>query len=357
MRIVIFGLTVSSSWGNGHATLWRSLIEALDRDGHDVVFFEQDTPYYRAHRDRPELRGRARLELYPSWDAVHRFAMRVTRVADVAIVTSYCPDGRDACELVLESRVPLTVFYDLDTPVTLDRLAAGEDVPYLPVRGLGDFDLVLSFTGGQALELLISRLGARRVAPLYGSVDPDHHRPERGSASWASACSYLGTWSEDRQPALDTLFVEPARRHAAPFVIGGSLYPPSIEWPSNITRIDHVSPVDHPAFYCSSPITVNVTRRAMAALGYCPSGRLFEAAACGVPVLSDAWDGLDEFFTPGDDILLATDSDAALAAIVLPRAELAQIGRRARERTLDEHTGRRRAAQLIELLETTGGAA
>ncbi|MDB4963854.1 MAG: hypothetical protein JWP01_3853 [Myxococcales bacterium] len=355
MHIVIFGLTVSSSWGNGHATLWRSLIEALDRDGHDIVFFEQDTPYYRAHRDRPELGGRARLELYPTWETVRRMASELLPSADVAIVTSYCPDGRAACELVLGSRAGLKVFYDLDTPVTLARLAGGEDVSYLPERGLRDFDLVLSFTGGQALELLQSRLGARRVAPLYGSVDPDHHRPTPGTVSWASACSYLGTWSLDRERGVDTLFLEPARRHAAPFVIGGSLYPPTIEWPSNIMRVEHVPPADHSAFYCSSPITVNVTRRAMASLGYCPSGRLFEAAACGVPVLSDSWDGLEEFFTPGEDILLATDSDSALAAITLPRAELAQIGQRARQRALDEHTGTRRAAQLLEILESTGG--
>jgi spore maturation protein CgeB len=356
MQIVIFGLTVSSSWGNGHATLWRSLIEALDRDGHDIVFFEQDTPYYRVHRDRPELGGRARLVLYATWDAVRREALEVTQSADVVIVTSYCPDGRAACELVLGSRAELKVFYDLDTPVTLDRLASGEDVPYLPERGLRDFDLVLSFTGGQAIELLQSRLGARRVAPLYGSVDPDHHRPTPPISSWASACSYLGTWSQDRERGVDALFLEPARRHAASFVIGGSLYPPTTTWPSNIIRVDHVPPSDHSAFYCSSPITVNVTRRAMASLGYCPSGRLFEAAACGVPVLSDSWEGLEEFFTPGEDILLANDSEAALEAIKLPRGDLQKIGRRARQRTLDEHTGTRRAAELIEILETTGGA-
>ncbi len=354
MRIVIFGLTVSSSWGNGHATLWRSLIDALDRGGHEVVFFEQDTPYYRAHRDYPQLRGRARLELYSSWETIRETARTAVDSADAAIVTSYCPDGRAASDLVLSSRVPIRVFYDLDTPITLDRLAAGEDVPYLPPQGLGDFDLVLSFTGGEALELLSSRLGARRVAALYGSVDPDHHRPSLPSTTWLSACSYLGTWSSDRQAGLDRLFLEPARRRGVPFVIGGSMYPASIDWPRNVTRIEHVAPDEHPAFYCSSPVTVSVTRRAMAALGHCPSGRLFEAAACGVPVLSDSWEGLEQFFTPGEEILTATDSDQALEVISLPRDTLSRIGRRARERVLSEHTGAHRATELVEILEDSG---
>lgn len=357
MRIVIFGLTVSSAWGNGHATLWRSLIGALDRAGHEVVFYEQDAPYYRAHRDLPRLGGRAQLRLYSKWSEILAEAELAADSADAAIVTSYCPDGRAACQLVLGSRASTRVFYDLDTPVTLERIATGDDVPYLPTEGLGGFDLVLSFTGGRALDLLRERLGATRVAPLYGSVDPDCHRPAPAKSSWRSACSYLGTWSEDRQAALETLFLEPARRHPSPFVIGGSLYPPSITWPPNVTRIEHVPPPAHPAFYCSSPITVSVTRKPMAALGYCPSGRLFEAAACGVPVLSDPWDGLDSFFTPGEEIIVATRTEEALAAIELPREELQRIGRQARERALAEHSGRRRAIELVDLLEGSAGVA
>lgn len=352
MRIVIFGLSVSSAWGNGHATVWRSLISALDAARHDVVFFEHDTPYYRDHRDLPVLPGRARLELYASWDDVRERARAAADSADAAIVTSYCPHGREASDLVLASRARARVFYDLDTPVTLCRLAAGEDVPYLPAGGLGGFDLVLSFTGGRAIELLRDRLGAQRVAALYGSVDPASHRPAAAEPAWAAACSYLGTWSRDRQAALDALFLEPARRRARPFVIGGSMYPPEVSWPSNVTRVDHVPPPAHPAFYCSSPLTLNVTRAPMADFGYCPSGRLFEAAACGVPVMSDPWAGLDTFFTPGEEILIARATDDAIAAIELPRAELARIGKRARERALAEHTSTRRAAQLLTLLES-----
>lgn len=351
MRIVIFGLSVSSAWGNGHATPWRSLIAALDRAGHEVVFFERDTPYYRSHRDLEQLGGRGRLVLYPAWSSIRAVARAVADTADAAIVTSYCPDGRAACELVLGSLARARVFYDLDTPVTLARLAAGEDVPYLPARGLGGFDLVLSFTGGPALDLLRDRLGARRVAALHGSVDPEVHRPVPAAAAWSAACSYLGTWSADRQDALELLFLEPARRVPRPFVLGGSLYPPDVHWPPNVTRVEHVAPPEHPAFYCGSPITLNVTRSPMASSGFCPSGRLFEAAACGIPVLTDAWPGLETFFTPGDQILVARDTGDAVAAIELPRGELRAIGRRARDRALAEHSGTRRAAQLLALLE------
>jgi spore maturation protein CgeB len=354
MRIVIFGLSVSSAWGNGHATPWRSLIAALDRAGHEVLFFERDLPFYRSHRDLPDLGGLgglSRLILYPSWDAIRPGARVIADTADAAIVTSYCPDGRDACELVLGSRARARVFYDLDTPVTLARLTRGEDVPYLPRGGLGDFDLVLSFTGGGALELVRERLGARRVAPLYGSVDTARHRPVAAAPAWEAACSYLGTWSADRQDALERLFLGPARRSPRTFVLGGSMYPPGVCWPPNVRHIEHVPPPDHPAFYCSSPLTVSVTRAPMASSGFCPSGRLFEAAACGVPVLTDPWPGLEMFFDPGDQILVAGSTEEALAAIELPRDELARIGRRARARVLTEHSGTRRAAQLLALLE------
>ena len=356
MRLVIFGLTVSSAWGNGHATLWRSLVRALDAAGHEVTFYERDVPYYRTHRDLPALAGRAKLRLYGSWQDVRAEAAAAVDGCDAALVTSYCPDGRAACDLVLGSRAPRRAFYDLDTPVTLSRLATGEDVPYIPANGLGDFDLVLSFTGGRALEQLRERLGARRVAPLYGSVDPAAHRPVAPDPRWAAACSYLGTWSDDRQAMLEALFLAPARRQPQQlFVLGGSMYPSHVAWPTNVVRFDHVPPPSHPAFYCSSPLTVSVTRAPMAKLGYCPSGRLFEAAACATPVLSDRWEGLETFFTPGEEILIATSTAEAVAALALPRAELAKIGQRAHARALREHSGTRRAQELVALLRDPPG--
>ena len=236
------------------------------------------------------------------------------------MVTSYCPDALPATELVLDSRAAVRCFYDLDTPVTLARLAAGEPVGYMGPEGLGGFDLVLCYTGGGALDALRDALGARRVAPLYGSVDPALHRPAPPDPRFAAALSYLGTYADDRQAALERLFVEPARRRPdSRFVIGGAQYPPHFPWTPNIWFVRHLPPAEHPAFYAASRLTLNVTREAMARSGWCPSGRLFEAAACGVPILTDEWEGLDAFFEPGREILIARGTEDALAALDMAR--------------------------------------
>src|SRR5436190_250781 len=172
MKLVVFGLTISSSWGNGHATLWRGLCRGLMRRGHRVVFFERDVPYYAAHRDFYELPG-GELQLYSNWQAALSAAKDHLADADVGMVTSYCPDGIAAAELVLSSGVGLRAFYDLDTPVTLGRWRAGEPLTYVGPRGFADYDLVLSYTGGCALRDLREEMRASRVAPLYGSVDPE----------------------------------------------------------------------------------------------------------------------------------------------------------------------------------------
>ena len=354
MKIVIFGLAVSSSWGNGHAALWRGLIRALHTDGHSVTFFERDVPYYAQHRDLTELPGGA-LVLYREWDAEQ--ARNAADTADVAMVTSYCPDACAASALIADSRAGLSCFYDLDTPVTLTRLASGEHVDYVPPQGLGCFDLVLSYTGGGALDALCKQLGARRVVPLYGSVDPDVHHPGLPKPQYSGDMSYLGTYAADRQPALQRFFLTPARlRPERRFVLAGAMYPQDFPWLSNVYFVRHLPPAEHASFYASSRLTLNVTRAAMAAAGWCPSGRLFEAAACGVPLLSDAWPGLDAFFTPGREILVAHDADDALAAIELPDADLAAIARSARERVLDEHTASHRARQMVAAFENAVSA-
>ncbi len=344
MNIVIFGLSVSSSWGNGHAALWRGLIAGLLAAGHRVRFYERDVPYYAEHRDLHALPPGGELVLYRDWVAPSLAG------ADVAIVTSYCPDAAAATDLVLHSRA-LRVFYDLDTPVTLARLDAGEAVDYVGA-GLAGFDLVLSYTGGPALDALRSRLGARRVVPIYGSVDPTVHRPAPPREDYRALLSYLGTYAADRQAALERLFVEPARLLPGErFVIGGAQYPDGFPWTANTHFVWHLPPPEHPAFYGSSRLTLNVTRAAMAAMGWCPSGRLFEAAACGVPILSDDWPGLADFFEPGTEILVAQTTDDAMAALALPTDTLARIAARARARTLAQHSAAARAAEMVRAFE------
>ena len=349
MKLVIFGLTISSSWGNGHATIWRGLCRALGRMGHRVVFFERDVPYYASTRDTSRPEG-CDLRLYGDFAAIRGAAREELAGADVGMVTSYCPDAIEATDLVLSS-APTSVFYDLDAPVTLARLAAGEPVGYLGASGLAGFDLVLSFTGGAALGALAGRLGARRVVPLYGAVDPEVHRPV-ARPDHRTDLSYLGTYAADRDAALRSLLLEPAQRAPARrFVVGGSLYPAGFSWPANVRHVEHVAPADHPAFFASARLTLNVTRGAMAALGHCPSGRLFEAAASGVPVVSDVWAGIDAFFEPGREILLARSPDDVVAALSLSDAELDVIAATARERVLAEHTAGRRAVELVAALE------
>ncbi|MGY3454206.1 CgeB family protein [Bradyrhizobium sp. USDA 4353] len=352
MKIVIFGLTISSSWGNGHATLWRGLCKNLIRAGHSVVFFERDVPYYADNRDMAELTG-GRLVLYRSWQDAAPVAAAELRDADAVVLTSYCPDGHEATELLLDRARGLKVFYDLDTPVTLDRLRAGETLSYIGPRGLADFDLVLSFTGGPRLvEEYRNLLGARHIAPLYGHVDPDVHRPVAPQPHYRAALSYLGTYSADRQAALAELFVDPARvRGDLRFLIGGAQYPQDFPWSSNIYFVRHLPPAEHAAFFASSRLTLNVTRRAMAEMGWCPSGRLFEAAACGVPLLSDRWDGIEQFFTPDAEIILAGRAQDTLEALARDDGELARIAARAQQRTLDEHSSQKRAAEMISLFE------
>lgn len=350
MNLVVFGLTISSSWGNGHATLWRSLCRGLQARGHDVTFFERDVSYYAQARDLLDPDG-CTLHLYASWKEVAADAQRALNAADVGLVTSYCPDGAIAAATVLDSRARVKVFYDLDTPITLSHVRDGRPVAYLPPNGLGDFDLVLSYTGGRALEELRTRLGARTVAPLYGSVDPLVHRPVDPDPRFACDLSYLGTYSSDRQASLDRLFLEVAgRRPSAKFVLAGSQYPEDFAWKPNVYYLSHLTAADHPSFYCSSELTLNVTRGPMAEMGYCPSGRLFEAAACGAAVVTDLWEGLDQFYEPGDEILVASSSDDMLEALELSPTERRAIGLRALERTLDCHTSVQRAMDFERIL-------
>jgi spore maturation protein CgeB len=351
MRWVIFGLTISSSWGNGHATLWRGLWRALARRGHHLVFFERDVPYYAEHRDLTELPG-GDLVLYPSWGDVLPRARRELQGADAAIVTSYCPDGVAAARLLADGATGAPkVFYDMDTPVTLENLREGRPVPYLGERGLRDFDLVLSYTGGASLDALRSQLGAPRVATLYGHVDPQVHRPVAPAANYRCALSYLGTYASDRQAALEALFIEPARRMPAlSFLIGGAQYPADFPWTANIRFVRHMPPAEHPAFFSSSRLTLSVTRRAMAENGWCPSGRLFEAAACGTPIVSDAWAGLETFLEPGREVIVARDARDVEAALEMPDAQLARIAHDARERVLALHSSDHRAAEFERML-------
>lgn len=350
MRLVFLGLSLSSSWGNGHATTYRALLAALGARGHQITFLERDRPWYAQNRDlrNPDY---CRLRFYDAPKQLRRFA-DVIAAADAVVIGSYVPDCAEVMaevEALMRPRqaakpAPLLCFYDIDTPVTLRKLAEG-DTEYLTSSMIPRFDLYFSFTGGPTLRVLEDLYGARMARALYCSVDPVMYRPAEMPRRWA--LGYLGTYSDDRQPVLERLLLEPARRRPdLRFVVAGSLYPADIVWPENVDYIEHLPPGQHVAFYSSLAWTLNVTRADMVRAGHSPSVRLFEATACGTPVISDAWPGLDTLFVPGKELLVAADADAALAALDLPEARRRAIAQAGRQRTLRQHTAAHRAREL-----------
>ncbi len=350
MKFTIFGLTVTSSWANGHATPYRAILRALARRGHHIVFYEQDVEYYRLRRDFSTC-DFCDVRLYDDWPSVRSEALRTAAASDVVINASYCPQGAGIVNDVLDLGGPLHVFYDLDTPITLRNLRRG-DLDYLCREQIPAFDLYLSWTGGASLQALQEEWGARMARPLYGCVDPDFYFRVPLREDFRCELSYMGTYAADRQEKLDRFLLEPSRRRCdLRFVLAGSLYPWEWQWGENVRRFDHIAPADHPAFYSSSRATLNITREDMARVGYCPSPRLFESAACGSVIFTDGWQGLDAFLQPGEEILVMNGADDVLAALARADADLARIAARARERTLDEHTGEQRAEYLLACIE------
>ena len=350
MKIVICGLSITSSWGNGHATTYRALVRALNARGHKVVFFERDLEWYASNRDMPEPPF-CRVHIYERWDEVRPLLRRELADADAAIVGSYFPDGIQAINEVLESAVPVKAFYDIDTPITVAKLQAG-DAEYLSSEQVPGFDLYFSFTGGPLLCELESRFAARRAVPLYCSFDKARYRACAPDPRYGCDLSYMGTYAADRQPGLDRLLCAPALRLTEKkFIVAGPQYPASITWPKNVKHIIHLEPKFHPPFYCSSRFTLNLTRKLMVDYGYSPSVRLFEAAGCGAAIISDYWKGLETFFVPGTEILLAETSEEVVHYLNgLGEEEARAIGLRAQERVIAEHSAEKRAEQFEALV-------
>ncbi|RJP76965.1 MAG: glycosyltransferase [Candidatus Zixiibacteriota bacterium] len=344
MRVVILGLSITSSWGNGHAVTYRALVRALTRRGHQVLFLERDKPWYAHNRDLPHPPF-GRTELYGGLEELRdRFAGEV-READLVMVGSFVPEGIAAGGWVLDQARGLTAFYDIDTPVTLGKLERGE-CSYLAVRQIARYDLYLSFTGGPTLERLGREFGSPMARPLYCSVDPEQYFPEETELRWD--LGYLGTYSLDRQPAVDRLLTHPARDWLeGRFTVAGPQYPADLDWPANVARIEHLPPPEHRRFYNAQRFTLNVTRADMIRAGWSPSVRLFEAAACGTPIISDWWEGLDQFFTPGREIFLPASPAEVLTILrKMPEEVRRTAGQAIRRRVFQTHTAEHRAREL-----------
>ena len=356
MRVVILGLTITSSWGNGHATTYRSLCRALHARGHEIEFIEKDVEWYASHRDLPNP-PYCRTSLYADWERDGRkLVCRLAADADVVVIGSYFPDAITATHVLLDRVEAPIVFYDIDTPITLAGLRTEGRVAYLEAELIPHYSAYMSFTGGPVLRELETRFGSPMAAPLYCSVDPTLYKRVGSSAAYACDLSYLGTYSADRQEKLERLFNEPARRLPyQSFLVAGAMYPEALAWPSNIRWLSHVAPSEHAAFYSSSRFTLNLTREEMARAGYSPSVRLFEAAACGVAILSDMWPGLDTFFTPGEEIVTVLDTDDVSSVLCdMPDGERIKIGSRAADRILASHTSAHRAREFESTVEQIG---
>jgi len=358
LDIVILGLSITSSWGNGHATTYRCLLRGLAQRGHRVLFLERDVPWYASNRDLTTV-PYAKVQLYGSLDELRERFSDAVRHADLVIVGSFVPEGVAAGKWVLETAQGVTAFYDIDTPVTLGKLDAG-DYEYIHPDLIPRYELYLSFTAGETLKNLESRYGAKVARPLYCAVDPDDYFPEPHHTRWT--LGFMGTYSAERQPAVERLFIAPARELPnEKFCAAGSMFPDSVAWPANVERIEHLAPKDHRAFYNAQKFTLNLTRTQMIRAGYSPSVRLFEAAACGTPIISDWWPGLDEFFMPGREILIADSTEDVVRHVrEIPEHDRLQIAERARMTTLSKHTGIHRAHELenyfMEAVERSGRA-
>jgi spore maturation protein CgeB len=347
MKIVVFGLTITSAWGNGHATTYRSLLRALARRGHRIEFIEKDVEWYRGNRDLPQP-DFCTVRLYEDWKLDGRALVRRCSDADAIVIGSYFPDAIAAAEKIFAAGYGPVVFYDIDTPITVGKLRRDGCAEYVNAELIPSFSAYLSFTGGPLLRELQTDFGAQQAFPLYCSVDPDLYRPSRARARYRCDLSYLGTYAEDRQPKLTALFNGAASQMPeAKFVVAGAMYPKHLAWGKNVRRITHVPPPDHAAFYSSSRFTLNLTRADMVQAGYSPSVRLFEASASGAAILSDDWPGLPEFLTPGAEVLLPANAEEVCRILRhMTDAERIHIGSRARERILAEHTSTHRAMEF-----------
>jgi spore maturation protein CgeB len=348
LEIVVLGLSLSSSWGNGHATTFRALLRGLKAEGHRILFLERDVPWYASHRDLP-VPDFCELAYYQSVDELTAtYGARMSNAAAV-VIGSYVPQGVtviDAVRALLPRRL---CFYDIDTPVTLAGLDRGDE-EYLALRQIPLFDIYFSFSGGPTLERLRRHYGARCARALYCSVDAERYRCTKETAVWD--LGYLGTYSSDRQATVERLLMEPARRlpHMR-FVVAGPQYPATIPWPANVERIEHLPPSQHASFYSRQRFTLNVTRADMIAAGWSPSVRLFEAAACHTPIISDFWSGLDELLPDGDAIVIAGDSDDVVAALsTIGEADRRSLADRAYQRVATAHTGLARAREFAQAL-------
>lgn len=346
MNIAFYGSSLLSSYWNGAATYYRGLLKALAARGYAITFYEPDILERRQHRDI-DPPGWCRVVVYAgTMEALARVA---AAAADADIVVKASGVGFADEPLLLQLLAAarpdaIKVFWDVDAPATLAALATAPDHPLR--RALGALDAVLTYGGGEPVVAAYRALGARRCVPIYNALDPQTHFPVPADARFAADLAFLGNRLPDRETRVEQFLLAPAR--ALPdrrFLLGGAGWQERA-LPASVRAIGHVPTADHNAFNCSPLAVLNVARDSMAATGYSPATRVFEAAGAGACIITDAWEGIELFLAPGEEILLARDGrDVAALLAALTPAQARAIGQRALARVRAEHTYAHRAAE------------
>ena len=353
MKIAFYGSSLLSSYWNGAATYYRGILSALSALGHEIAFYEPDAFDRQSHRDI-EPPPWARVHVYPATPAGLAAVIGAARDADVVVKASgvgVFDDELLAGVMATARADALRVFWDVDAPATLAEIDA--DAAH-PLRAtLAGLDTVLTYGGGPAVVRRYLAHGAASCTPVYNALDSATHFPVPPDPAFAADLSFLANRLPDREARVEAFFLAaaaelPERR----FLIGGSGWAGK-PMPANVREIGHVPTAAHNAFNASSRAVLNVARDSMAAVGFSPATRVFEAAGAGACLITDAWDGIEMFLTPGDEVLVARDGrDVAehLRSLTEPAAR--EIGARGRRRVLAEHTYAQRAALVDGLLRS-----
>lgn len=353
MQIAFFGSSLVSAYWNGAATYYRGIIRALAERGHRVTFYEPDAFGRQQHRDIEDPPW-ARVVVYSAEGTSELYrALHGARTADLVVKASGVGVFDELLEReVLQLKSPRTqvAFWDVDAPATLQRMDENPDDPFRPLAGR--YDWIFTYGGGPPVVEAYRRLGARECVPIYNAVDPATHHPVGRDARYQGTLAFLGNRLPDREARVEEFFFGPARALAGDrFLLGGSGWDRGIALPANVGYLGHVFTRDHNALNCTPRAVLNISRQSMAAYGYSPATRVFEAAGAGGCLITDAWKGVEQFLEPGREVLVARDGGEVVERLVrLSAARARQIGDAARMRVLAEHTYAHRAAQLDRIL-------
>lgn len=356
-RIAFFGSSLVSAYWNGAATYYRGIVRALSVRGYDITFYEPDAYDRQKHRDMPDPDW-ARVVVYrPDEPSVFR-ALEAARSADIIVKTSgvgVFDDLLDGAVLVHKRPGALSVFWDVDAPATLDRLAGNPADPFHQL--IPRYDMVLTYGGGAPVVKGYTKAGARVCVPVYNALDPTTHHPVPPDPRFDADLGFLGNRLPDRERRVESFFLGAAERLPTHrFVFGGNGWHDK-PVPPNVRYVGHVYTRDHNAFNCTPRAVLNVSRESMARYGFSPATRVFEAAGAGACLITDAWEGIERFLEPGREVLVAGDGEevATLVAALTPE-RARRIGEAGRARIMAEHTYAHRARQVDELLGVRAAA-